>query len=362
MTTANPPGQPPRVPTSPPVSNGAAQRDATESTASPLRGVAEVVAFIPYQLGFTPENSVVAVFLEGSRLLGVARFDLFRAPADAADIAAFVQRSRARTMTDAIVVGYGLSTDVTSCAELAARTIERTGRVVSHVVVVDADQWCALECGCTGCPSTLRPMADIRTTPVAVEAILRGAQPGISRADIEALTAPTVDELARARRVDPALRQPAQQVSPPAWSALARVLAGTGPLDTVPDADLVAATRSLRSVTVRDTVLAWVAPGAFRPSLLSGGVTALTGACRRQHLRAVPTAAVARLIRWANSVPGPDRAPPWSIVAAHEWARGGGALATLAISAALDAQPDYPLAVLIGRCLESGVTPTDSAP
>ncbi|GAB3585103.1 hypothetical protein GCM10027579_18560 [Calidifontibacter terrae] len=335
-----------------------------------MQGVAEAIAYVPYQLGFTPENSVVLILLEGSGLLGVIRFDPFDDPAGVARLATIVRRSRARTMTDAIVVGYGLEPQIAACVELTALTLQNSGRAAGHLVLVEEEQWCALECGCGECPSSLRPLPDIRSAPVALEAVLRGGRPAASRRDVETQAAATSAERLRARQLRALLEHPPYGGAdhgapppspPPSWSAIVQIVTGASPVAEVPDDVLAAATASIRTVAVRDTVLAWVAPDGFPPTLLPFGVQPLTQAASECGLSISPEGAVERLIRWANSIPEGESAPLWSIVAAHEWAAGGGAMASIAIGRALTADPDHTLAQLIARCLEHGITPTDSA-
>lgn len=320
---------------------------------SALRGVGEVVAYVPYQLGFTPQRSIVLVLLEDTRLLAVVRFDPFRDATDAAALTSFVGRSRARTMTDAVVIGYGACDEVERCVALAARALERAGRTVGHRLQVEGDRWRALRCDCGGCPTSPTPVPDIAAAPVAIEAILRGAQPGLTRADLEALAEPTRDERSRADRL---ATVPAGALRP-AWTAIARLVAGGTSVRDVSDDNLMAATRSVGTTATRDALLAWVAPDAFDASLLAGGVRPLVRAAERIGLPGAPVAPVGRLLRWANSVPPAQSAPLWTIVAAHEWARGGGALASIALDKAFAAEPRYPLAHLVAACLEHGVTP-----
>jgi hypothetical protein len=58
-------------------------------------------------------------------------------------------------------------------------------------------------------------------------------------------------------------------------------------------------------------------------------------------------------------VPTPLDAAPATLLAVSAWLRGDGAMARIALDRALDSQPDYALAGLLSRGLDSGLNPRD---
>jgi hypothetical protein len=63
------------------------------------------------------------------------------------------------------------------------------------------------------------------------------------------------------------------------------------------------------------------------------------------------------LVDLSTQVEGPLAAAPLSLLAWHSWARGGGALARIAVDRALAENPTYRLAGLLSAVLDHGIAP-----
>lgn len=332
-----------------------------------LRGLGQLVAYIPYQLGFSPRDSVTLVPLGAGSVIAALRCDLHDAESSLDHLRGAFRQGRLRA-TDALIAVVHADPEVlTDDARVAqvARAVGRFGDAlrcpVDHLVLVAPDgRWWAWECSCGDCPGEAAPPEDVSTHPAALAAVVRGADPGTTRRDLEVLTTPTAQEEARAMRIGERLAT-LPPPSRPAWRAIARVVSGPAPVDRTDDRELVRATAAMQSSWTRDTVLSWLAPDAFDPELLTrDGLRPLRTALRAVHADPDPDVALGRVVRWACSVPPEHATPLWAVVAAHEWARGGGALASIALDRALSADPQHPLSRLVERCLALGVSPREA--
>lgn len=340
---------------------------------SSLRGQGELLAYIPYQLGFTPVDSVVLVGFDDRGLLTVTvRFDALTAD-DADDVNQLIGSGRLREVFAATLVVYTArvepegpgspgDADVLTTASLLASALSHNGTHVDHLLHVDeAAQWRALLCDCRECPHAALPLPAPEHVPAVVSAVVGGVDPALTRADLEGLATSSADDRIIAAEVG----QQLQAVSTPASRITGSAdRAAIGRLLTEPDAAadmelLVAATRGIQAPAVRDAALCWSSPVAF-------DAWAQSEQERRSWRQAVPQPSpppedvakvVGCLIRWARRVPESHAAQIWATAAALEWARGGSATATIAIDRGLAADPGNALCHLVRRCLSLGVMP-----
>ncbi|MBD2758572.1 DUF4192 domain-containing protein [Yimella sp. cx-573] len=322
-------------------------------THRPLRGQGQLLTYIPYQLRFRPVDSVVLCgFDRRGLLLVVARFDPLDIQ-DAADAKALFASGKLAELDFATLVVFGEVEPLCTTVEVLRDALESSGALVAHLCAVQDDHWWALECSCGECPRrpVLLPAAE-EVAP-AVRAIVSGADASIDRADIEALARPDRAEAALAEQVRRLL---ATGYTAADLDALGAVLTTDAPWSAE---TLAAAVETLDDIQVRDAVLhcmcprefAFGAPGCDDPLLglaPADDFSDTSSAQWAQHL-----AGVARCVPTARS------AQVWAMVAALEWAGGGGALATVALDAALTADPEHRLAGLVRRCLHHGAMPRD---
>lgn len=356
-----------------------------------MREPRDLLALIPYQLGFRPEASAVLVSLRGSRgRVGlVVRVDL----ADLADPDHGGQVAR-----DVIthVVGDGASRAVVVLYPDADAGVEvplgRLREAGGHLLgempawVVGPRGWWGEGCTDPGCcPAGGRPLAEIDAAPIGARMVFEGVAVAASRSALgEIRTAGREARksargardrwLAHARAVDgPEAAYRWRRTGLDAWltefdrihESLAR---GDGHRVTTPPAVAGRIEAALSDTLVRDAVLVSFVPDTDRAQdLLVGGVTdpevgaALRSIIDPQHAL-VPEphrvrAATAVLTQVVAHAPRDRRTPAQTLLAVLAWWSGDGARANLFVEEALARRPDYRLALLVRDALATGMPP-----
>jgi hypothetical protein len=365
-----------------------------------LRGPGDVLAVLPYQLGYHPRNSIVAISLRGRRVGLVVRTDL---PPD--DDAAWVVDALLGPLvrdhaTSVIVVGYEDDPDASQTALLAlVEEVEGAGIHVVDVVVVRGGRRYSAICSDPCCPPEGTPLVDPADVPGVAEFVARGRSPLTSRDAVDRLVVPDAVACegvaeAVARRTGMPRRR---RRSAAAWRTLLRRRepgdeerrdagrTGSSP-SVVADAVL-----GLADIAWRDGLVAWLAPGvlpfdkldgsvlalmhrelptwagmglANRPGRGGGSTEAVGGALLEEEEQQDRQELLQRLLALCRSVPNDcrDEAAALCTVTAHvAWETGDGAVARAAVERALRLMPGYRLAQLLERVVDCGVRlPVDS--
>lgn len=175
----------------------------TETRSEPrhvLHGLGELVAYVPYLLGFHPRDSVV-VLGGGSGGYGPsARYDTAAPPDQRAALLAQVTQmmQRAGVAWHDVLVFSG-APDAETFADEAAEALRAT-TPVNHVVLVrpaEGDrpaQWCIDDCRCGGrCPrADWQPVPDADRIPAVAEHVLSERTPVAERDDLVRSMRPAV--------------------------------------------------------------------------------------------------------------------------------------------------------------------------
>ncbi len=351
----------------------------------------ELLALIPYQLGFLPSESAVAVALrrERSRVGLVARVDL----ADLADAVDGPELARS-------LVGHLLA-DGASAAVLVVYTdgpadpcrpgpTERavaTFRAEAAALLGEVAVWHVGRAGyrafgCTDadcCPPQGRPLSDLQSTQVGAHMVMAGRQVVPTRQAL--LGTATADAGARraarraAERWAAHLRAGADPVSAHRWrrAGLAewrrdveRLLAEPSLL--IEPVRLGRHLAALGDVLVRDAVLLGLVPGCARLAdrVVAGysgeEVGRALGAIIDPVLGIAPEAALVdparRLLEQLDAHASRGRrAPALTLLALVAWWEGDGARAGVCIERALAVDETYRLAVLVDTTLRTGMPP-----
>ncbi|MDO8120395.1 DUF4192 domain-containing protein [Isoptericola sp. b490] len=338
----------------------------------------ELLALIPYQLGFRPRESVVAVSLRGGTRVGlVARVDL-------ADLAhpghgPRVARSLVGHLLDdgatAMVVVLYTNADLDAAGNQAIARLADAGEPYlpePECWVVGRDGYYAPACRDPQCcPPGGRPLADLEATRIGAEMVLLGAPVVDDRAD-----------LARLPRPDEAARRSARRAAK-RWTDRARRTGGADALarwrreglevwrGLVEGADPVPPTlgrcqAALDDLLVRDAVLLDLIPG--RAGLADRVVAGWDGSEISAALRELvdpnegvaPPDRVAAAATVLAAVAGhrPRAAvPAVTLLAMTAWWQGDGARAGVLVERALASDPGYRLAVLLEQTLAAGMPP-----
>ncbi len=172
----------------------------TASCSLAIRTPAELIAVVPFVMGYHPNNSVALVGLTGSRVEFAACHDL--PPPDWTDADA---RVAAETVADAVVrqrsdrvviVGYGTAKRAMPTLLRSAEAVRRRGIEVFDVMRVDAGRWWSYACSDRECcPPEGTPCLP-GNSAIAAEATFHGKVALPSRKDLIAQVA-AVDGLER---------------------------------------------------------------------------------------------------------------------------------------------------------------------
>lgn len=356
----------------------------------------ELLALVPYQLGFWPQESIVVVSLRrGGRAGLVVRADL----ADLADPEHGPRMARSLVghvlddgATQAVVVAFadGREDEIrTAVRHWSAAAEHELGEPETWVVC--ATGYYGLDCTDTSCcPPGGRPTAELQGTQVSAQMVLDGVQVAAGRADLARIAQVSAAARKSARRArsrwaarsggpGPMAGHPWRRAGLELWRAeVARVggdtvqPSGTGvtmrpaTVSSAPTAGRLQA--ALDDVLVRDAVLLTLVPGADRLAdrVVAGDTGADVGRALDVMLDPVrgalpdpavvePAGAVLEQLVAHDTRAG--HAPALTLLGLLAWWTGDGARAGALVERALAARPDYRLAVLLDDALTVGLPP-----
>jgi hypothetical protein len=344
-----------------------------------LRGPADVVAVLPYQLGYHPQDSIVVVALHDRAVGLIERIDL-PAPEHAEEAAGVLVPPLLRDRPEAVLlVGYetaeGSSRPVLDALRRLATEVDLD--VLDRLVVRDG-RWFAIDCADTCCPSDGLPV-QAADTPAVAEYVGLEVSPLTGRSAIAELVDadPALAEAVGAALGALGSADPAQLDSDLSDARRLRALSGwsvvcdvTGDAVEIEDLDptqVALLVQSLGDLELRDGLVAWLCPGSLPldclpPDLLDAlRCTLPTPTWHRRSPDGSAAIAgrrlVARLQSLVRSVPDEHATPALTVLANLAWWQGDGALARSCLDRALRASPGYRLARLLERMLDLGVRP-----
>ncbi|WP_265444390.1 DUF4192 domain-containing protein [Flexivirga meconopsidis] len=340
---------------------------------STLHGVGDIVAYLPYEFGFIPHDSIVMIGLHGGSIQFTARIDTPPADESFAAAAHLLQPVDRTPIDDVLLVLYDDACRSGDALVTAARhRLDRRDIVLSHVVHVSASGWRAVACRCGHCPRHwTAPSADTDVGPIA-DRVLCGVAPVADRATLAGeldqrhpLVAMAVSaELDKLDLMCVGDGRPAV-ATPEATEALATVLVDQSrPVARVPVTMLAVATDLMSEVLVRDAVLAWLMPDFLDqqrvplwPSLQARLGPPPTRSEDGIFGDRAPMIA-GRLKEWVQCLPPQDAVPVLLLVAGLHWTMGAGAVATMALQRALAIEPECNLAQLLDAAVQRGLRPS----
>ncbi|SEC26624.1 protein of unknown function [Amycolatopsis tolypomycina] len=319
----------------------------TATTPADLRDPAQLLAALPYLIGFRPAKSVVLIGHEdpGDTPGLVLRGDLPRREHrvhQARALAARFAAGRHIGVTLAVVGGHrrpGKPPPHRDFVDELAAALGERDLPVLHALWTPAISTGA-PWACYRLEECAGALPDLRTTVIAAAATEYGTVAFDSREELEALLAPRTPE-AVARRADRLSRM----TSPP-WpvatrvneaasvvrAAFVRQRKGEGALT---DEEAILLACALRLPEIRDACLAMAVPPK----------TTQAREAERLWLTLV------------RETPAPDRAEAATLLGFTAYMRGDGAFAGMALDNALEAQPGHVLASLLKRVLHHGTPP-----
>ena len=370
-----------------------------------LRGPADVVAVLPYQLGYHPQDSIVVVALHDRAVGLIERLDL-PAREHSDEAARVLVGPLLRDLPEAVLlVGYETAEGASRPAldALRGRLMEADLDVLDRLVVRDG-RWYSIDCADTCCPPEGIPV-QAADTPAVAEYVGLEVSPLTGRSEITDLVAadPTLAPavgaaLGELGSADPGVTNQAPRNAGPCeagpcdagptasgpsdaslaaaahrlralsgWAAVCDVTAGAAEVEDLDPAQIALLVHSLEDLALRDGLVAWLCPGSLPLDCLPPDLfdaLRCTLPTPTWH-RAAPDGSaaiagrrlVARLQSLVRSVPDEYAAPALTVLANLAWWQGDGALARTCLDRALEALPGYRLARLLERMLDLGVRP-----
>lgn len=315
-----------------------------------LRTPAEIVASLPYLLGFHPHESLVLIGLGGTprTVCLTVRVDLPAAEGRrpvAEHLAAHLAHAGARDVLAVVVTDAEAPPSGEGDLVAAIRAAVRPRRIqLTDILWVRAGRWRSLLCRDESCcPVEGTPVDPAAASELAAVSVVLGDVVHASREDLEVSLRPVAgaERTELDRTFEWVSRQLLGELAARGWEAVAEdsiLLLAEAVADRVEGADSLGTAvvarlaLGLADVRVRDRALTW-AEGELAEAAESLWV---------------------ELVRRASA---PYGAAPATLLAAHAYLRGNGAYARMALDRALASDPNYSLAALLSDGLARGVPP-----
>lgn len=314
-----------------------------------------ILAVVPHLLGFYPSSSIVVLGIGGptAQVRLAFRYDLPEPP-DASlsdEIAAHASTVLGRQhLATAIVIGYGPGSLVTPVVD-RLRVAMRSAGITLHDLlrVEDGKYWSYLCDDPLCCPADGVPF-EVRTHPAAMALSDAGLAVLPDRASLARTLAPLPGAVApMGRATDRALRR-AEELIGEAMS----LPGGGDAMRLVTDAGrravgaAITVYRGGGEMTDHDQI-AWLALTLADLRVRDDAWARMDPEFADAHRR-LWTDVVRHVV--ARYVPAPA-----ALLAFTAWQSGDGALAGIAIDRALDADPGYSMALLLGEAIQAGLPP-----
>ncbi|GAA0365269.1 DUF4192 domain-containing protein [Microbispora corallina] len=324
-------------------------------TATPtlvLSTPADILAAVPYLIGFHPADSLVVTGFAGPSLRLSTRWDL---PPDPGDLDRLVPLLRREGVTTTFVVGYGSGALVTPAVDEALRLLGGAGIAVAEALRSEDGRYWSYSCGSASCCPAEGTPYDPSVSHVAAEAVLHGlvALPGRGalRASVEPQTGPAMRAATRCTAA--ALRARFAALNDPdARCEKARGRPGADPL--------AAALVSEGTARVRAAIARYESGGRLGDDDAARLGFDLALIRVRDEAWTLIDDRDVHVDLWRDLTRRLEPryvAPAASLLAAAAWQRGECALAGMALDRALAADPGYSMALLLRQALAHLMSP-----
>jgi Domain of unknown function (DUF4192) len=356
-----------------------------------LGGPSDILAVLPYQLGFHPRDSLVVVSLHGSRMGLVQRIDLPPAEHAGAAVEALLAPLLREAPDGVLLLGFeSAEGEALPLVSAMTKGCDEAGLAVLDQILVRDGRWFSLACADRACcPPEGRPLPRPHEVPAVAEFVGREISPMVDRtalADRLRPAPPGSGEIVAACADDWMATRRAANEGPVAgfhdvrrreletWALVLRCRDEDGPMPELTPAQLARLAVSLTDVDIRDALVAWICPGALTLDLVPDLLRDQMMGVLPEPLRSVgdpeldpgldPAAHSARcqrlerrLVALCAALPEAWTVPPLTVLASFTWWRGDGALTRMALERALSVDPDYRLARLLERMVDLAIRP-----
>jgi Domain of unknown function (DUF4192) len=301
---------------------------------------ADILAVVPYIVGFHPVDSLVVAGFVGSEIRLSTRWNLPASPGDLDHLVPLLRRER---VTATFLVGYGPGGLVTPAVDEVARLLGRAGIRVTEALRAEGGRYWSYSCrGGSCCPAEGTPYDPV-SSRVAAEAVLHGL-----------VALPDRDSLRRSVRHQggAGMREATRQV---AGEFRAQLAAAGGRGDGLAAGVVIGGLMRVRAAIDRHE---------------SGGSLDDDEAARlgfelavirvRDEAWALLDDRDVHVALWRDLTRRLEPrhvAPAASLLAAAAWQRGECALASMALDRALAADPGYSMALLLQQALAHLMSP-----
>ncbi|GIF71108.1 DUF4192 domain-containing protein [Asanoa siamensis] len=342
---------------------------ATEAPPITVRSCADLIASVPYLLGFYPTESIVVLAIVGDRVRFVARGDLPSA-ASVDEAARRLVAVLVRDTVDAIaIIGYGPSNAVTPIAEAVCVALRSTDITMLDVLrVQDGRYWSYVCANPNCCPPEGQPF-DPTTTCVGAAAVYAGR---VALPDREAVAdsiapvtgpdrAPMTEATARADARLTALVDRTRAAADRGSTRLRPMTPRAAGAAVQANARVARALRAAGDEAVDDAADRYRAGGRLTDDEVAWLSVLLVHLPVRDHAWEHTTDDEWQVDLWSDvvrRVDPPLAAAPASLLAFAAWRVGLGALATIAVERALAVDPEYGLALMVDDVLEQCLPPS----
>ncbi|SCL15651.1 DUF4192 domain-containing protein [Micromonospora inyonensis] len=312
-----------------------------------VRSPADLIAAVPYLLGFHPADSVVVVALREKQIIFAARADLTPSGADPGPVSRYLAAVIGRQGADSVtVVGYGPALRVTVTLDAVRRELDEAGLAVLDALRVEDDRYWSYLCVDPGCCPPEGTRYDPRASQVTAAAVFAGQVALPDRAALTAQVAP----------VEGPVREAVREATVRARERLGDLLGAVAPEELISGEAMIGAARQAHHAAVErtrrgerstDDEIAWL------------GVL-LTFVPARDVVWERTDGADEHIVLWTDVFRRSEpevTAAPGCLLAFAAFRAGQGALAAVALERVLARNPDYPMALLLDDLLRRGVPP-----
>ncbi|MGN6791539.1 MAG: DUF4192 domain-containing protein [Streptosporangiaceae bacterium] len=314
-----------------------------------------ILAVVPHLLGFRPADSLVMLGIGGphARIRLAFRYDLPDPPDEelAADIAEHAVSVLGRQhLAITVAVGYGSGAAVTPVMDVVAPALREAGVSIQDMLRVEGGRYWSYVCqDAECCPPDGTPF-DTEGHPASAALAAAGLNVHADRAELAETLAPVAEAAGPMRAAVGRARQRAGELIDMAAAA-----AGGDPFLPIADGGRrsvkQAITRYRRGGRLTDyEEMAWLGVTLSDLRVRDDAWARMDPGLHESHERL-----------WVDLVrhlPTEFVAAPAALLAFTAWQGGNGALASMAIDRALDADPQYSMALLISDALHAGLPPS----